>query len=116
MTVLVVGVVFSPGGKVYSFDPDGLELHWNDKVICQTARGLELRPRGAERPRARRRAGEPLRKIVRRAGQRDDETVRTQPRASARLAVREFREILRESGHAGVRPLAAEIVVRRRSA
>ena len=27
---LAVGVVFSPGGKVYSFDPNGLELHWND--------------------------------------------------------------------------------------
>ena len=27
-----VGVVFSPGGKVYSFDPNGLELTWNRKV------------------------------------------------------------------------------------
>ena len=37
-----VGVVFSPGGKVYSFDPDGLELAWNTKVICHTSRGQEL--------------------------------------------------------------------------
>src|ERR671922_226824 len=37
-----VGVVFSPGGKVYSFDPGGLELAWNTKVICQTSRGQEL--------------------------------------------------------------------------
>ena len=39
---LAVGVVFSPGGKVYSFDPGGLELAWNEKVICQTSRGQEL--------------------------------------------------------------------------
>ena len=40
----VVGVVFQQGGKVYSFDPAGLELHWNESVICQTARGRELDP------------------------------------------------------------------------
>ena len=33
-----VGVVFSPGGKVYSFDPGELELAWDDRVICQTSR------------------------------------------------------------------------------
>ena len=37
-----VGVVFSPGGRVYSFDPAGLELAWNERVICQTAHGQEL--------------------------------------------------------------------------
>ena len=36
-----VGVVFSPGGRVYSFNPAGLELAWNEKVICQTSRGQE---------------------------------------------------------------------------
>jgi hypothetical protein len=30
----VVGVVFQPGGKVYSFDPGGLELRWDERVIC----------------------------------------------------------------------------------
>ena len=38
----VVGVVFQPGGKVYSFDPAGLELRWDEKVICQTSRGREM--------------------------------------------------------------------------
>ena len=37
----VVGVVFQPGGKVYSFDPAGLELRWDERVICQTSRGRE---------------------------------------------------------------------------
>ena len=37
-----VNVVFSPGGKVYSFDPNGLELAWDERVICSTSRGPEL--------------------------------------------------------------------------
>ena len=53
---LAVGVVFSPGGKVYSFDPGGLELAWNEKVICQTSRGQELGPGRQGEPRARGRA------------------------------------------------------------
>ena len=40
-----VNVVFSPGGKVYRFDPNGLELAWNERVICRTSRGLEMRGR-----------------------------------------------------------------------
>ena len=27
-----VGVVFSPGGRVYSFDPAGLEIAWNERM------------------------------------------------------------------------------------
>src|SRR3954465_3585392 len=37
-----VNVVFSPGGKVYSFDPNGLELAWDERVICGTSRGPEI--------------------------------------------------------------------------
>jgi cell fate regulator YaaT (PSP1 superfamily) len=37
-----VNVVFSPGGKVYSFDPNGLELAWDERVICSTSRGPEV--------------------------------------------------------------------------
>ena len=39
---VAVGVVFSPGGRVYSFDPDGLELGWNERVVCQTGNGQAL--------------------------------------------------------------------------
>ena len=39
---VAVGVVFSRGGKVYSFDPGGLDLAWNEKVVCQTSRGQEF--------------------------------------------------------------------------
>ena len=52
---IAVGVVFSPGGKVYSFDPGGLELAWNEKVVCQTSRGQELGRVVQANSRARRR-------------------------------------------------------------
>ncbi len=38
----VVGVRFKQAGKVYSFDPDGLELKVNDLVVVKTTRGLEM--------------------------------------------------------------------------
>jgi cell fate regulator YaaT (PSP1 superfamily) len=103
-----VGVVFSPGGKVYSFDPNGLELRWNENVICQTARGLEHgRVVQAHREHDEQ-AGPPLRKIVRRATARDSETLRKNQEA-ARTALKAFREALR-SDAADARPLSAEIV------
>jgi cell fate regulator YaaT (PSP1 superfamily) len=37
--VITVGVVFQSGGKVEQLDPNGLELRWNERVICETARG-----------------------------------------------------------------------------
>jgi len=37
---MVVGVVFQSGGKVELLDAAGLELPWNARVICETARGL----------------------------------------------------------------------------
>ncbi|RJQ54470.1 MAG: stage 0 sporulation protein [Actinobacteria bacterium] len=38
----VVGVVFRKAGKVYYFDPDGLELKPGDSVIVKTTRGTEF--------------------------------------------------------------------------
>jgi cell fate regulator YaaT (PSP1 superfamily) len=38
----VVGIRFKPAGKVYYFDPAGLELKVNDCVVVKTTRGLEL--------------------------------------------------------------------------
>lgn len=37
--MIAVGVVFQSGGRVEPLDPNGLELRWNDRVICATARG-----------------------------------------------------------------------------
>src|SRR5689334_1553571 len=102
-----VGVVFSPGGKVYSFDPNGLELLWNENVICQTARGLEHGRVVQTHREHDEQTGPPLRKIVRRATARDAETLRRN-QESARVALHAFREALRADG-AGARPLSAEV-------
>ena len=102
-----VGVVFSGGGRVYSFDPAGLELAWNEKVICATAHGHELgrivKPNyPLEKPPA------PLRKVVRRVTERDEERVEAN-KAEAKRAMRLFRELLRRDG-VDLKPVAVEIV------
>jgi len=38
----IIGVRFKRAGKVYYFDPKGIELEVNDYVVVETARGLEL--------------------------------------------------------------------------
>jgi cell fate regulator YaaT (PSP1 superfamily) len=38
----VVGVRFRDGGKIYYFDPNGIDCNQNDHVIVETARGLEF--------------------------------------------------------------------------
>ena len=37
----VIGVRFKEVGKIYYFDPKGIELNANDQVIVETARGIE---------------------------------------------------------------------------
>lgn len=68
----LVEVVFRSGGKIYSFDPAGLELKAGDQVIVRTSRGVELGKVVAanhEVPAAEVTA--PLEKIVRRATSSD---------------------------------------------
>jgi cell fate regulator YaaT (PSP1 superfamily) len=38
----IVGIRFKRAGKVYYFDPAGIDLEANDYVIVKTSRGLEL--------------------------------------------------------------------------
>lgn len=38
----IIGVRFRNAGKSYYFDPSGLTLHMNDRVIVETARGVEM--------------------------------------------------------------------------
>jgi cell fate regulator YaaT (PSP1 superfamily) len=103
-----VGVVFSPGGKVYSFDPAGLELAWNAKVICHTSRGQELgrvvQPNHelAETPQ------QPLKRVVRRATSADEE-IAAENKVEARRAMKAFRELLRTSP-LELKPVTAELV------
>ncbi len=38
----IVGIRFKCAGKIYYFDPAGLELNANDCVVVDTGRGAEL--------------------------------------------------------------------------
>ena len=38
----IVGIRFKKAGRVYYFDPAGIDLEVNDYVVVQTSRGLEL--------------------------------------------------------------------------
>jgi cell fate regulator YaaT (PSP1 superfamily) len=105
----VVGVVFQQGGKVYSFDPAGLELRWNENVICQTARGRELGrvvQANYEVPEAE--LTGPLKRVIRRSGAEDEEQVRKN-RVEAKRAMLLFRELARRH-ELEVKPLSAEMV------
>jgi cell fate regulator YaaT (PSP1 superfamily) len=102
-----VGVVFSPGGKVYSFDPAGLELTWNTKVICHTSRGQEL-GRVVKPNHELTSLSQPLKRVVRRATGGDEE-VAAENRLEARRAMRVFRDLLRTRA-IDIKPIAAELV------
>jgi cell fate regulator YaaT (PSP1 superfamily) len=105
----VVGVVFQPGGKVYSFDPAGLELHWNEQVICQTARGREYgRVVEANHDVPNEELTGPLKRVVRRATPADADQVKAN-RVEARRAMLLFRELAKR--HAlELKPLSSEMV------
>lgn len=69
----VVGVRFREGGKVYYFDPNGIDCDQNDHVIVETARGLEFAT--VTMPCRTVKGSEvilPLRKLVRRATENDE--------------------------------------------
>ena len=40
--IKVIGVRFRKAGKVYYFDPAGMEIKTGDHVIVETARGVEF--------------------------------------------------------------------------
>jgi cell fate regulator YaaT (PSP1 superfamily) len=103
-----VGVVFSPGGKVYSFDPDGLELTWNTKVICHTSRGQELGRVVQPNYELESPPLPPLKRIVRRATSADEE-VAAENRVEAKQAMKVWRELLR-ARDLEVKPVSAELV------
>jgi cell fate regulator YaaT (PSP1 superfamily) len=103
-----VGVVFSPGGKVYSFDPNGLELAWNTKVICHTSRGQELGRVVQPNHELESRPAQPLKRVVRRATPADEETA-AKNRVEAKQAMKVLRELLRGSD-LELKPVSAELV------
>jgi cell fate regulator YaaT (PSP1 superfamily) len=107
MTV-AVGVVFSPGGRVYSFDPGGLELAWNEHVICQTSRGHEYGRVVKRNHELAEPPSKPLKRVVRRATELDRQT-QAQNRLEAKRAMRVFRDVVRYQ-RAVLKPVTAELV------
>ncbi len=101
-------MVFSPGGKVYTFDPGDLELAWNDNVICQTSRGREygrvVQPVHAISDDER---AAQLRRVVRVATEADDEQVRKN-RDESKRAMAAFRDAIRKH-RAEMKPISVEV-------
>jgi cell fate regulator YaaT (PSP1 superfamily) len=103
----VVGVVLSRGGHVYSFDPGGLQLAWNERVICNTARGREYGR--VVQPNHELTDGSvpgPLKRVVRRATQRDED-VRARQREQSRRAMAAFKARIRRDD-LPLKPFGAE--------
>ena len=72
--VKIIGVKFRNVGKVYYFDPGDLDIHYNDHVIVETARGIEygtVMMMPTEVPDEKITA--PLKPVIRMADAKDDE-------------------------------------------
>ncbi|MCR4624789.1 MAG: stage 0 sporulation family protein [Lachnospiraceae bacterium] len=70
--ITVIGVRFRRVGKIYYFDPIGLDIHKDDYVIVETARGIEfgtvvLDPREVEDDKV----VQPLKPVIRKATEED---------------------------------------------
>ncbi len=92
----IVGVVFTPGGPVHRYDPAGHELHWNQRVICETSRGREYgRVVQANYEVDAEILSAPLRRVVRPATP-EDEQLRRRQRELADQAVALFKQLVRE--------------------
>lgn len=75
--IKVIGVRFRTAGKVYFFDPAGMEIKTGDHVIVETARGIEfghvvLGSREVEEGKVI----QPLKPVIRMATEADEETER----------------------------------------
>ncbi len=69
---IVVGVRFKEAGKVYNFDPIGLDFEVGEKVVVETARGIECGEVAAEPTDvAESEIVKPLKKIIRKATKED---------------------------------------------
>ena len=73
----VIGVRFRRAGKIYFFDPDGLQIETGSHVIVETARGIEY---GTVVVSSKEISEEelvsPLKKVIRIATEEDDEIER----------------------------------------
>ena len=72
--ITVIGVRFRKAGKVYFFDPAGMEIKTGDHVIVETARGIEF---GhvvlGNREVDEKKVIQPLKPVIRMANKNDEE-------------------------------------------
>ena len=68
---VVIGVKFKDGGKSYYFDPDGISVQKGQKVIVETAQGLECGVCASEIAEISKEFEIPLKKVVRIADEKD---------------------------------------------
>lgn len=74
----VIGVRFRSAGKVYYFDPDGLDYKQGQKVIVETARGIEYgEVITANKEVENKKVVQPLKKVMRLVTKEDEETERS---------------------------------------
>src|SRR5688572_28579628 len=86
---IIVGVNFKPAGRIYSFDPAGLELRPGDRVMVETSRGVE--PGMVKHPAREVGEGEivtPLKRVLRRVNAEDQAQIEAnETRAEQALAL-----------------------------
>ncbi len=83
----VVDIVFRKGGKVYYFDPHGLELEPDEEVIVRTSRGIEIgRVVAGNHEVPEQELHQKLEKVVRRASSSDKEIAARNEKLAARAA------------------------------
>ena len=96
--VKIIGVKFRNVGKVYYFDPGDLDIHYNDHVIVETARGIEygtVMMMPTEVPDEKITA--PLKPVIRMADAKDDEREKTN-REKEKNAYKICKQKIREHG------------------
>ena len=94
--ITVIGVRFRHAGKIYYFDPLGLDINKDDKVIVETARGVEigsvaLGPREIEDDKV----VSPLKPVIRKATAEDlaiDEQNRTKEKNAFGICLEKIRK------------------------
>ena len=75
--IKVIGVRFRKAGKVYFFDPAGMEIKTGDHVIVETARGIECGPVVlGNREVEDKKVVQPLKPVIRMATRADEEVER----------------------------------------
>lgn len=93
----IVEVQFRPAGKIYYFDPNGLDLHLRELVVLETERGEDIGDVIREtHPIEESEIIEPLRKILRKATGEDLQrmaAVREKEREAFPIAVREINQL-----------------------